>query len=97
MTASIGSWIHYAYTRYEKAYAHLVRGTSKHEVINQFGKPGSIEGCHPIPSWDDEPVDKESAKCVEEFRYFSRLRIGAWVVGFDANGRAITKYYESSP
>jgi hypothetical protein len=74
-----------------------VPGTTKSEVIKQFGKPEDIEGCRHVPLWDDTPVDKESAKCVEEFRYFSRMRIGAWIVGFDANGRAITKYYESSP
>ena len=93
----MGSWIHYACTRCEKAYARLVRGTSKREVMKQFGKPGKIEGCKSIPSWGGKQVDPVSAKCVEEFRYFSRLRIGAWVVGLDADGRAITKYYESSP
>jgi hypothetical protein len=83
--------------RYERAYVRLAPGTTKGEVIKQFGKPEDIEACRQVPLWDDAPVDKESAKCVEEFRYFYRTRIGAWIIGFDANGRAITKYYESSP
>lgn len=72
-------------------------GTTKIEVIKQFGKPDDIEGCHRVPLWDDEPVEKESTKCVEEFRYVSRMRIGAWIVGFDANGKTVTKYHLSSP
>jgi len=89
--------IHYQYTRYERAYVRLMPGTTKGEVIKQFGKPDGIEGCHRVPMWDDQTVDNESTKCVEEFRYFSRMRIGAWIVGFDANGKAVTKYYLSSP
>ena len=89
-------WIHYQYTKYERAYALLVPGTTKSEVIKQFGKPDAIEACHRVPLWDDEHLVKES-KCVVEFRYFSRMRIGAWIIGFDANERAVTKYYESSP
>jgi hypothetical protein len=93
----VAFWIHYEYTRYERAYARLMPGTTKGEVIKQFGKPDGIEGCHRVPLWDDQPVDNESTKCVEEFRYFSRMRIGAWIIGFDANGKAVTKYYLSSP
>lgn len=84
-------------TRYERAYANLIPEAPKKEVIRQFGKPGATEICRSTPLWDDRPVGKQSAKCVEEFRYYYRFRIGAWVVGFDANGRAVTKYHESSP
>ena len=91
-------WLTYRWlTRYERAYANLMPETTKKDVIKQFGKPDDIEICRSVALWDDQPVDKESAKCVEEFRYGYNYRIGAWLVGFDANGRAITKYYESSP
>jgi hypothetical protein len=89
--------VHYQYTRYERAYARLMPGTTKGEVIKQLGKPDDIEECRRVPLWDGQPVDNESPKCVEEFRYFSRMRIGAWIIGFDANGKAVTKYYLSSP
>lgn len=90
-------WAYSQYTRYERAYASLASGTTKSEVVKQFGKPDDIEECHRVPLWDDKPVNSESTKCVEEFRYFSRMRIGAWIVGFDANGKAVTKYHLSSP
>jgi hypothetical protein len=72
-------------------------GTTKAEVLRQFGKPKDIAKCIHAPSWDDKPVDEKSAKCVEEFLYFSRMRIGQGIVGFDADGMAVTKYYASSP
>jgi len=72
-------------------------GTTKAEVLREFGKAKEITKCSHAPSWDDEPVDEKSGKCVEEFQYFSGMRIGAWTVGFDADGIAVTKYYSSSP
>jgi hypothetical protein len=97
LIVSISFCAHRQYTRYERAYARLTPGTTKAEVLRQFGKPQEITKCTYVPSWDDEPVDEKSVKCVEEFRYFSRMRIGAWIVGFDADGIARTKYYSSSP
>ena len=95
---SIFFCVYHQHTRYERAYARLKPGTTKAEVLRQFGKPQEITECtHAAPSWDDEPVDEKSVRCVEEFRYFSRMRIGAWIVGFDADGVARTKHYESSP
>jgi hypothetical protein len=97
LVVSISFYVHRRYTRYERAYARLMPGATKAEVLRQFGKPQEITRCTHAPSWDDEPVDEKSVKCVEEFRYFSRMRIGAWIVGFDANGIARTKCYSSSP
>jgi hypothetical protein len=86
------------YTRYDRAYARLVPGTTKAEVLKEFGRPGYVTtSCSQFPSWDEKPLGRDSVKCVEEFEYFYRIRIGRWVVGFDADGRAVTKYYESSP
>ena len=91
-------WFAYLWlTRYERAYANLMPETTKADVVRKFGKPDAIEGCRSSPVWDDRPMGKQPAKCIEEFRYYYRFRIGAWIVGFDANGRAVTKYYESSP
>jgi hypothetical protein len=44
-----------------------------------------------------DPVDSSSMPCVEEFRYFSRISIGEWIIGFDKNGKALSKGYSSSP
>lgn len=96
LTTTVALWVHHRYMRYERAYAHLRPGTPKGDVLRQFGKPNYTEGCHSISMWDGQPAENKSA-CVEEFRYFTRLRVGAWIVGFDANGKAVSKYYLSSP
>jgi hypothetical protein len=87
----------YELTFYERAYAWLTRGATKAEVLKRFGKPGNIETrCDP-PSWDGGPVDNSSMPCVEEFQYFSHASIGEWHIGFDKNGRVVSKGYSSSP
>lgn len=53
--------------------------------------------CMYAPSWDGKPLDEKSTKCVEEFSYYSHLRIGLWVIGFDENGKVVSKDYLSSP
>jgi hypothetical protein len=86
----------YEVTFYKRAYAWLTPGATKAEVLKRFGKPGEIEACDSrAPSWDGLPVD--GMPCVEKFRYFSRISIGAWEVGFDKNGKAVSKDYLSSP
>jgi hypothetical protein len=99
LVAVTSIWLAYRwYTRYDRAYARLVPGTTKAEVLREFGQPGyATTSCSQFPSWDEKPLSKDSVKCVEEFEYFYRIRIGGWFIGFDANGKAVTKYYESSP
>ncbi len=97
LVSFVGYWLHYDYTRYEKAYARLTPGTSKVEVLRLFGRPGYTTKCSEENMWDETALDGKSAKCVEEFHYFSHVRVGEYVVGFDENDRAVTKYYESSP
>jgi hypothetical protein len=89
--------IWYELTFYERAYAWLTPGATKAEVLEHFGKPGNVEACAHAPFWDGNPVDNSSMPCVEEFQYFSRISIGEWDVGFDKNGKAVSKGYSSSP
>ncbi len=83
--------------RYESAYAALVPNTPKAVVLKRFGKPREIRQCGLRPSWDAERLPKQSAECVEEFWYFSRISPEQWVISFDKEGRAISKYYFASP
>jgi hypothetical protein len=92
----IALWLLRQYEKYPRAYAGLKPGASKAEVLVSFGMPGDITACSAVPTWDGNPLDS-SVRCVREFRYFSRLRIGEWTVGFDASDRVITKGYSSSP
>jgi hypothetical protein len=90
--------IRYEYTFYERAYEHLPRGTTKADVLKRFGKPQQMGDCrYSTPTWDDEPADKIAMTCVQTFEYSSRVRIGEWVIGFDGNGRVVSKAYLSSP
>jgi hypothetical protein len=97
LVLAIGSWFHYEYTRYEKAYARLTPGTAKAEILRQFGAPVFTTNCSDENRWGEQTLDKNSVTCVEEFHCSSRLRIGDWVVGFDRNDTVATKYYLSSP
>ena len=87
----------YELTFYERAYAWLTPGATKAEVLKHFGKPGEIQECRHAASWDGNALDNSSMRCVEEFSYFSRISIGEWVIGFDRNGKVVSKGYSSSP
>ena len=96
---SISTWLTYRwYAKFDREYARLVPGTAKAEVLQRFGKPDLITNCNGYSlAWDEKPLDDKTVRCVEEFVYFRRMGIGAWDIGFDTNGRAVTKGYESSP
>lgn len=84
--------------RYEDAYERLAPNTTKAVVLKQFGKPNEIRKCRASkPVWDAEPLQMEGTRCVEEFWYFSRITPEQWVIGFDKDARAITKYHFVSP
>jgi hypothetical protein len=89
--------IWYELTFYERAYAWLKPGATKAEVLKRFGKPGNIDASCLPPSWDGDAVDSSSMPCVEQFRYFTRFSIGEWDIGFDKNGKVVSKAYLSSP
>lgn len=85
------------YKRYDAAYATLQPKTSKEEVVRQFGQPTEKRHCQLKASWDAEPDKIESGNCVEEFWYYSRISPEQWVIGFNENGLAVTKYHLVSP
>jgi len=94
----ISVWLAYRwYTKYDREYKLLRPGTTKAEVLGRFGKPYEDTKCSFASSWDGQPVAPTSATCVEEFEYSRWLRIGEWDIGFDADGRVVTKVYQSSP
>ena len=81
---------------YGNAYEKLTVGTPKSEVVKAFGVPTRTSKCDLVPSWDGERSLNASA-CVEEYWYGSRITPEQWIVGFDAKGQAVTKYYLVSP
>jgi hypothetical protein len=71
---------------------------TREEVLKRFGKPGDVRKCDPkSSSWDGNPVDKTSMTCIEEFWYFSKVSLEQWAIGFDKNGRVVSKAYLLSP
>ena len=85
------------YRHYESAYAVLIPGTQKAMVLKQFGRPKEIRPCTLKPSWDAEPLEKQFTGCTEEYWYFSRISPEQWIIGFNEDGRAVTKYHFVSP
>jgi hypothetical protein len=83
--------------RYGHAYASLAKGTPKAEVLKQFGSPTKTGPCSFKPSWDAQPLAQNGFACTEQLAYFSWVSPEQWVIGFDKDGRAITKYYLVSP
>jgi len=85
-------------TFYQRAYDSLMRGTTKADVLKRFGKPGRIGDCSFVtPTWDNEGQDEIALTCVQTFEYFSRISVGLWIIGFDKDGRVVSKAYLSSP
>jgi len=94
--ACAGVW--YELTHYQRAYEHLTRGTTKADVLKHFGKPGRVSDCHLAnPSWDGGQEDAISKTCVELFEYFSHHSLEQWDIGFDKDGRVVSKAYLLSP
>jgi hypothetical protein len=93
--ACAGVW--YELTHYRRAYEQLTRGTAKADVLKRFGKPGRVTDCRfESQSWDGGPEEFPKT-CVELFEYFSNHSIDGWEIGFDKDGRVVSKAYLQSP
>ena len=94
----ISALVAFQLTRYGREYTRLTRGTTREEVIKRFGTPGDVRKCDSrSSSWDGNSVDETSKTCVEEFWYFSKVSLEQWAIGFDKNGRVVSKAYLLSP
>jgi hypothetical protein len=96
--ALAGAGVWYELTCYQRAYDQLTRGTMKADVLKRFGKGERVSDCRSTShSWDGGQEDAISRTCVELFEYFSRHSIEQWDVGFDKDGRVVSKAYLQSP
>ena len=84
--------------RYERAFPRLEFGATKAQVIQEFGKPQATDTCtfESRLIWGDEIIER-SDFCIDHFWYSTPPLIGAWVIGFDKEGRAVIKEYLQSP
>jgi hypothetical protein len=81
------------YNRCERAFGTLTQGTPKDIVVSAFGKPVEIRSCGPVQSWEGTILDSRVVECTEEYWYFSRISPEQWAVGFDREGRTVSKYH----
>ena len=80
------------------AYEALVPDTGNVMVLKLFGRPTEVRPCTTFsPQWDAKPLQGQPRQCVEEYWYFSKISPQQWVIGFDKEDKAVTKYYFSSP
>lgn len=83
----------------QEAYDSIQRGDTEQQVIAVMGKPWKIEfGVGQSLVWDTEPtLINPVVTCTKIYWYGIYILAQQWTIGFDQNGRALTKYHYSSP
>jgi hypothetical protein len=81
----------------EQHYNQVEKGQSKESVEARLGKPAEIKRCTENIWWDAQFLKKNKGECQEEFWYYSHITPEMWTIGFDENGRVISKYHYVSP
>jgi hypothetical protein len=82
---------------YATLYSLLKQGTSRSEVLQQWGPPSFFGACKPTNRWDGNPMPADTKSCVEELWYSSPISSDEWGVGFDEDGHAISKRHYIFP
>lgn len=81
----------------ERAYHEIERGDTKEAVTLAMGTPDAVGRVIPYLWWGKEYIGPNDSVCEEEYRYARFPPPGLWIIGFDTQGRVVSKYYESSP
>jgi hypothetical protein len=82
---------------YQKAYDSLMPGASKSQVLREWGPPRYSRACRQGATWDGDASAVGPLECFEELWYFSQVTPEQWALGFDREGRAVSKYHFVSP
>ncbi|HVU06903.1 MAG TPA: hypothetical protein VHC20_05305 [Candidatus Paceibacterota bacterium] len=86
--------------RLHDAFAIVAKGDTEARVLELFGTPKRVTGLPDTVAWGTEDsIRKNSGDCTREFWYEAPINLdgGAWTVGFDRQGRVVSKYRYSSP
>ena len=80
-------------------YEHIARGDSESQILGRLGRPSRITGSPKFVAFDsDFTVTENHGECVKEFWYVPVSITGeAYTVGFNSQGKAVSKYHYSSP
>jgi hypothetical protein len=77
-----------------EAFRTIAKGDSRQSVIDKLGPSEPVE-CISLAWGGDESKRANDGSCVSALQYFRFAML--YVVGFDKNGRAITRYEGTSP
>ena len=103
VTASVVAWVGWAFRKEAQlsgAFAAVEKGDSEARVLELFGRPKSVTGVPENIAWGTEDsIRKNSGECTRVFWYRRPINFdgGAWVVGFDKEGKVVSKYRYASP
>ena len=103
VAASAVAWCGWAFAREERlisAFVAVARGDSEARVLELFGQPKSVTGAPENVAWGTEDsIRKNSGDCVRVFWYSRPIDLdgGSWIVGFDKEGKVVSKYRYASP
>lgn len=93
VVAVLGAYVAYlaqADRSFEAQFRGVAEGATRAQVIARLGTPDAVrESCRDLPTWMNRPV---LATCAEELEFHAGLKGVFWTIGFDADGKAISKY-----
>jgi hypothetical protein len=93
---SFGSYAWARNANLKSEFYKTKRGETESAVVQRMGAPSSINSpCYNTDFWLDEHVSHSG--CVRELAYNAVALPKYWSIGFDKNGRAVTKYENVSP
>lgn len=83
----------------ENRYEQVMKNDSEQRVVELLGKPAKITGPPENIAWGDADMRSNKGECVREFWYSPPLTIcgEAWAIGFDQQGKVVSKYHVTSP
>jgi hypothetical protein len=85
----------YRIRSFDAAHAKITRETNEAAVVDLMGPPERVETSVSIAFWDDATLGDDAARqVVKQYWYTVNLPPVpiSWTIGFDANGRVISKH-----
>jgi len=93
-------WVLRKESQLNGAFAAVKKGDNEGRVVQLFGKPKGVTGAPDSVAWGSEDsIRRNSGECIRVFWYSRPINLdgGAWVVGFDKEGKVVSKYHYASP
>jgi len=83
-------------THRRAAFAQVQKGQAEATVLAAMGQPDQVATFVPHLWWEGSYVGPNRGVATKEYQY-AAFPIGEWVIGFDAAGTVVSKYYKQSP